>query len=86
MGCDLRYPGPEMAVQTYAVYTRCNQCGVYDRDPDWCALCGRHKDGRGAPACQPIRADAFSARAPKRSGRARTAVGRPAATGVPLGV
>ena len=33
-----------MPVQTYAVYTRCNQCGVYDRDPDWCALCARPKE------------------------------------------
>lgn len=68
-GRDLRYPGPEMAVQTYAVYTRCNQCGVYDRDPDWCALCGRPKDGRAAPACQPARTGSFPLRAPKRSSR-----------------
>ncbi len=58
-----------MAVQTYAVYTRCNQCGVYDRDPDWCALCARPKDGRDAPGCQPARVSGFSPGARKRSGR-----------------
>jgi hypothetical protein len=38
-----------MALQLYAVYARCTHCGIYDRDPEWCALCGRPKDGAGAP-------------------------------------
>jgi ribosomal protein L37E len=62
-----------MAVQTYAVYTRCNQCGVYDREAGWCALCGRPKDGRGAPASEPARTDNLSPRARKRSGGRLTA-------------
>ncbi len=38
-----------MALKTYSVYTRCELCGVYDRDRYWCDLCGRPKDGsRGA--------------------------------------
>jgi hypothetical protein len=58
-----------MAVQTYAVYTRCNQCGVYDRDPGWCDLCGRPKEGRGAPEFQPQPPDGAAGGSRKRAGR-----------------
>jgi hypothetical protein len=37
-----------MSLQTYAVYTRCSHCGIYDRSPHWCALCGKPKDGSAA--------------------------------------
>ncbi len=30
----------------YSIYTRCDHCGVYDRDPAWCESCGRPKTGR----------------------------------------
>jgi len=43
----LRYrlpEGGEMAVQTYAGYTRCDHCGIYDWDPHWCDLCQMPKD------------------------------------------
>ena len=33
-----------MVVQTYAGYTRCDHCGIYDRDPHWCDLCQMPKD------------------------------------------
>jgi hypothetical protein len=36
-----------MSLQTYAVYTRCSHCGIYDKDSQWCALCGRPKDANG---------------------------------------
>lgn len=35
-----------MALKTYMCYTRCDHCGVYDRDPQWCDLCGRPKEAR----------------------------------------
>ncbi len=40
--------------KTYSIYTRCDHCGVYDRDPAWCALCGRKKEilHKQAPAAQ----------------------------------
>ena len=45
------------ALETYAGYTRCQHCGIYDSDPRWCDLCGMRKErqgpvdrkGRGAP-------------------------------------
>ena len=44
-------------LETYAGYTRCRHCGIYDSDPRWCDLCGMRKErqgpvdrkGRGAP-------------------------------------
>jgi len=33
-------------MRTYTIYTQCDHCGVYDRDPKWCSLCQRTKDGR----------------------------------------
>ena len=35
-----------MALKTYMCYTRCDHCGVYDRDPQWCDLCRRPKEAR----------------------------------------
>jgi hypothetical protein len=35
--------GPEMPLKTYACYTRCERCGLYDRDTAWCKLCGKSK-------------------------------------------
>ncbi len=32
-----------MALKTYSIYTQCARCGVYDRDPAWCDLCGKPK-------------------------------------------
>jgi hypothetical protein len=31
-------------LETYAGYTRCARCGIYDRHPAWCNLCGKPKD------------------------------------------
>ncbi len=42
-----------MALKTYSVYTRCEVCGVYDRDAHWCDLCGRPKDGSRGPRPAP---------------------------------
>lgn len=33
-----------MRLEVYAGYTRCQHCGVFDRDPEWCDLCARPKD------------------------------------------
>jgi len=33
-------------MKTYAIYTQCDHCGVYDRDPQWCALCQRPKEAK----------------------------------------
>ena len=33
-------------MQTYTIYTRCDHCGVYDRDKDWCALCQKPKQAK----------------------------------------
>ncbi|HXN48785.1 MAG TPA: hypothetical protein VN893_19195 [Bryobacteraceae bacterium] len=63
-----------MPVQTYAVYTRCSQCGVYDRDPGWCTLCGRPKEGRAAPECQAPAPDGPAIGSRKRSMREETGV------------
>lgn len=35
--------GDVMALKTYACYTRCERCGVYDRNAEWCTLCGKPK-------------------------------------------
>ncbi len=44
-------PASSLPRKTYAVYTRCDHCGIYDRDPDWCDLCQKRKDaGHGAAA------------------------------------
>ncbi|HEX8983961.1 MAG TPA: hypothetical protein VF767_00965 [Bryobacteraceae bacterium] len=48
-----------MALQLYAIYTRCNHCGVYDRNPQWCVLCGRAKDGSaGLAPAPPVKPEA----------------------------
>jgi hypothetical protein len=31
-------------LETYAGYTRCQHCGIYDSDPHWCDLCGVRKE------------------------------------------
>jgi hypothetical protein len=31
-------------MRTYTIYTQCDHCGVYDRDPQWCALCQKPKE------------------------------------------
>jgi hypothetical protein len=31
-------------MRTYTIYTQCDHCGVYDRDPKWCLLCGKRKE------------------------------------------
>lgn len=36
------------SMRTYMIYTQCDRCGVYDRDPSWCALCQRPKESRRA--------------------------------------
>ena len=36
-----------LGVETYAGYTRCHHCGIYDSDPYWCDLCGMRKESRG---------------------------------------
>jgi hypothetical protein len=39
-----RESGGDLTVlNTYACYTRCERCGVYDRDAEWCELCGKPK-------------------------------------------
>jgi hypothetical protein len=48
-------PKPAGPVKTYAVYTRCDHCGIYDRDPHWCDLCGRPKDLRRPSLADPDR-------------------------------
>jgi hypothetical protein len=41
-------------MRTYMIYTQCDHCGVYDRDPRWCALCQRPKEAkRGEKAIGP---------------------------------
>ena len=60
-----------MALQVYAVYTRCTHCGVYDKDVHWCALCGRSKDG-GVVRAEPVHAPPvpparMKSRTPRRS-------------------
>ena len=48
-----------MALQLYAIYARCNHCGIYDRNPQWCVLCGRAKDGSaGTAPVPPVRLEA----------------------------
>jgi hypothetical protein len=37
-------------LKTYSVYTQCQHCGVYDRDPAWCDLCGRPKEATARPS------------------------------------
>ncbi len=34
-------------LKTYSVYVQCPHCGVYDRDPAWCDLCGKPKEAAG---------------------------------------
>jgi hypothetical protein len=36
-----------LGVETYAGYTRCQHCGIYDSDPRWCDLCGMRKERQG---------------------------------------
>ena len=33
-------------MQTYTIYTQCDHCGIYDRDPQWCTLCQRPKEAK----------------------------------------
>jgi hypothetical protein len=33
-----------LGLETYAGYTRCQHCGIYDSDPRWCDLCGMGKE------------------------------------------
>lgn len=56
-----------MALQIYSVYTRCNHCGIYDRDPRWCTLCVKPKDqpGQAAPGPESPAADQEIHRATK---------------------
>jgi hypothetical protein len=46
-----------MSPKTYAIYTRCDHCGVYDRDPNWCDLCAKPKTAqpRQGAAGRPLR-------------------------------
>jgi hypothetical protein len=49
-------------MQTYTIYTQCDHCGIYDRNPQWCALCQRPKEARRrenakAPVTDPPKAD-----------------------------
>jgi hypothetical protein len=53
-------------MQTYTIYTQCDHCGIYDRNPQWCALCQRPKEAKRrenvkAPVTDPLKADAASA-------------------------
>ncbi len=48
-----------MGLELYAGYTRCQHCGIFDSDPEWCDLCGRLTLDQGwknskdeADACQ----------------------------------
>ena len=69
-----------VGLETYAGYTRCQHCGIYDTDPRWCDLCGMRKESRGpldrkgrGAACAPNNA-VFKRRAgePLVAGRAGT--------------
>ena len=41
-------------MRKYTIYTQCDHCGIYDRDPQWCALCQRPKEAkRGEKAIGP---------------------------------
>ena len=65
-----------MALQLYAIYARCNHCGIYDRNPQWCVLCGRAKDGSaGTAPVPPVRLEAKrtapKSRPAKKSGLSR---------------
>jgi hypothetical protein len=42
------FGGRDALVKTYAGYTQCERCGVYDSDPRWCDLCMAPKD-RNSP-------------------------------------
>jgi hypothetical protein len=53
-------------MQTYTIYTQCDHCGIYDRNPQWCALCQRPKSAKRreiakAPVADPQKADGASA-------------------------
>jgi len=39
----------DSTLKTYAGYTRCEHCGIYDSDPEWCDLCGSSKHSRKTP-------------------------------------
>jgi hypothetical protein len=43
-------------MRTYTIYSQCEHCGVYDRDPEWCTLCGKPKRREGTKPLIP-RAD-----------------------------
>ena len=53
------------ALETYAGYTRCQHCGIYDSDPRWCDLCGMCKERQG-PVDRKVRGT--TARAPTNAG------------------
>jgi hypothetical protein len=62
-----------MALKMYAgYYTRCDHCGIYDRDPGWCVLCAKPKEAgrKAAPAQRPA--------SPSENGSARAAAAAPA--------
>ena len=52
-------------LETYAGYTRCHHCGIYDSNLGWCDLCGMRKEiqravnrnGRATAGSVPNRAD-----------------------------
>lgn len=58
-------------MRTYTIHTQCDHCGIYDRDPQWCALCQRPKEAkRGAKAISP------AMRSGKTDSRLAAALGR----------
>jgi len=53
-------------MRTYTIYTQCEHCGVYDRDPKWCALCGRPKATRQGTKLTVARTNSGQTDAPAR--------------------
>ena len=45
---DPVYIAGEQFMNKYTIYTQCDHCGVYDRDPEWCTLCQKSKEARAA--------------------------------------
>jgi len=41
-------------MNTYAGYTQCGYCGVYDRDDRWCSLCRKPKRERDETRSRPF--------------------------------
>ncbi len=66
-----------MALKRYSIYTQCARCGVYDRDPVWCDLCGKPKQiaaARGIDGDAVTQGDAL--RAVNRDARQHAAAAR----------